>query len=56
MRGKVAKRLRRQADLETIGLPMAVYRWEDNGIILGYCTRRTYKGLKHDYGQRNRMQ
>lgn len=48
MNGKKAKRLRRQAEAETVGKPAVVHMINNKTgqIVLGDCTRKRYKELK----------
>ena len=60
MNGKLAKRLRRQAEASTIGLPDIKYQLQKvhkivvdkivqvSTIVLGNCTRKEYKRLKKE--------
>lgn len=51
MNGSKAKRLRRQAEADTVGLPSVNYDWKRDArgkrnIILIDCTRAVYRKLK----------
>lgn len=47
MRGKVAKELRKAAQMETVGKPYAVYEQSKTGQIrLGDCQRRVQQMMK----------
>ena len=59
MNGKKAKMIRRMAEAATVGKPAVSHTTEDQvlsngnikrqgGIILGDCTRKTYKKLKRE--------
>ena len=49
MRGIVAKRLRRQAQEETVGMPSAVYQMARFTSLRVMCTRYRYQALKQEY-------
>lgn len=53
MRGRTAKRLRREAQEKTVGKEESVYSHNSYGnTILGDCTRKAYKELKKEWKQK----
>ena len=50
MRGKVAKQLRRAAELQTVGNPHKEYHYTRLMYLLVQgCTRKVYKDMKREY-------
>jgi hypothetical protein len=68
MRGKIAKKLRREAEERTKGMPLVKYatighsilhkgkKYRSEQVVLRDCTRKVYKELKKEQRKHGRIQ